>query len=270
MSINLKNYFERIGFTDTISNDIKTLVKLNYLHSLAIPFENINPFLKIPVQIDINSIQEKLIDNKRGGYCYEQNTLFYHVLTEIGFEIRPLAGRVIWNDSIDAITSLTHMFLMVTIDNIEYLIDVGFGAQTLTAPIQFILNIEQKTPHENYRIIEFENDFILQTQINNEWKSMYRFNKNKQYFVDFEIGNWYTSTNPNFIFTNLLYLAKPSENGRLSLINTLFKKQDIDGKIETIKIESIIELKKIINTNFNLQFPEENDLDQKLIKLFDK
>jgi len=270
MNINLKKYFERIGFSDEVKINIETLEKLNYLHTLSIPFENINPFLKIPVQIDINSIQKKLINNKRGGYCYEQNTLFFHILTEIGFHVQPLAGRVVWNDSIDAITSLTHMFLVVTLNEIEYLVDVGFGAQTLTSPIQFVLNLGQKTSLEIYQIIEFENDFVLQTKINNEWKSMYRFNRNKQYFVDFEIGNWYTSTNPNFIFTKILYLAKPSENGRVSLINTTFKKHYQNGKIETTKIGSIEELKQIITSQFNLELPEVTNLDQKLLEIIDK
>ena len=268
MSIHIKNYFERIGFSDEVVINIETLEKLNFLHVTTIPFENINPFLELPVKIDIDSIQEKLIYNKRGGYCYEQNTLFFHVLTDLGFNVRPLAGRVIWNDSIDAITSLTHMFLLVTIDEIEYLVDVGFGAQTLTAPLEFVLNKEQKNLHESYQITELENEFVLQTRMYNDWKSMYRFNKNQQHFVDFEVGNWYTSTNPDFIFTKILFLSKVSEKYRFSLINTVFKKYDLNKKTETSKIESIEELKKIIENVFNLQLPKVTNLDEKLKKLF--
>ncbi|WP_177765909.1 arylamine N-acetyltransferase family protein [Flavobacterium sp. I3-2] len=263
--MDLNKYFERIGFTEECKVDFEILKKLNYLHAITIPFENINPLLKLPVKIDINSIVAKLVLKKRGGYCYEQNTLFLHILTEIGFEVRPLAGRVVWNDSINSITSLTHMFLLVTYNQIEYIIDVGFGAQTLTSPLKFVLDEVQETPHETYQIIKFEDDFVLQTRINNNWKSMYRFNKNPQYFVDFEVGNWYTSTNPDFIFTNILFLSKADKNGRYSLVNNIFKTYDLNGTSKTLKIETIEELKNIITSVFNIEISEEEEfLDKKL------
>lgn len=264
MNMDLNKYFERIGFNEESKVNLEILKKLNYLHAITIPFENINPLLKLPVKIDINSIEEKLVLKKRGGYCCEQNTLFFHVLTEIGFEVRSLAGRVVWNDSINSITSLTHMFLLVTFNQVEYIIDVGFGAQTLTLPLKFILDEVQETPHESYQIIKFEDDFVLQTRINNNWKSMYRFNKNQQHFVDFEVGNWYTSTNPDFIFTNILFLSKAHKNGRHSLVNNIFKTYDLDGTSKTLKIESIEELKNIITSVFNIEISEEELLNKKL------
>lgn len=264
MSLDLNKYFERIGFTEESKVDFEVLKKLNFLHAITIPFENINPLLKLPVKIDLNSIEEKLVLKNRGGYCYEQNTLFFNVLTEIGFEVRPLAGRVVWNDSINSITSLTHMFLLVTFNQIEYIVDVGFGTQTLTSPLKFVLDEVQETPHESYKIIKFEDDFVLQTNINNNWRSMYRFNKNQQHFIDFEVGNWYTSTHPDFIFTNILFLSKATKNGRYSLINNLFKRYDLDGTSKTLKIETIEELKNIITSIFNIEISEEEILDEKL------
>lgn len=262
--MNLEKYLERIGYKETITNDLDTLNKIIFAHSISIPFENLNPLLKLPVRIDKDSVQNKLIQNKRGGYCYEQNTLLFHVLTEIGYNVRPLAGRVVWKQPIDSINSLTHMFLLVNVDDVEYLVDVGFGGQSLTTPLEIVLDIEQETTHEPYRIIKYEDDYVLQTKIADEWNAMYRFNKSKQYFEDFEVGNWYTSTHPEFLFTNILSVAKPYKQGRYTLHNNTFKNYELNGTITSKTIQSVAELKQILQNVFTISLDGLEQLDDKL------
>lgn len=168
MKTSTKDYFDRIGYNKNPEISLNTLNELIYLHTTTIPFENLNPILKIPVAIDIESITNKIIKNSRGGYCYEQNTLFYHVLSTLGFKTKTLSARVVWNLPTETITSLTHMLLMVTIKGIDYLVDVGFGGQSLTSAVAFKLNQTQKTPHELVRISPYKSEYLLEVKINNE------------------------------------------------------------------------------------------------------
>ncbi len=93
----LEYYFRRIGFTGELAATIGTLRSIHLLHAKTIPFENLNPLLRIPVQLDIDSIYQKLVVDGRGGYCFEHNLLLSHVLKTLGFQVKGLAARVLWN-----------------------------------------------------------------------------------------------------------------------------------------------------------------------------
>ncbi|MCL9770373.1 arylamine N-acetyltransferase [Flavobacterium sp. HXWNR69] len=268
--VSLKSYFERIGFCDVPQVNLETLQQLTFLHVTTIPFENLNPIFKKSVPIDITSVSDKIIASGRGGYCFEQNTLFYKVLKQIGFEVIPLSARVVWNKSDDAFPAKTHLFLKVVLNNEVYLIDVGFGAQSLTHPIPFVLHEVHQTSHETIRIIKKDLHFVMQTLLQNEWKSMYKFTIEKQYFVDFEVANWYTSTHPNHIFTNILTVARADQNCRYSLVDNKFSTYFLDGKVVSEQVTSVAELKNILIHVFKIQLPEWDNLDEQFALIVTK
>src|SRR5690606_11765990 len=134
-AFDLNAYFKRIRYSGSRTPNLATLKAIHALHPAAIPFENLNPLLGIPVLLDSPSLKSKLIDAQRGGYCFEHNLLLKEALESLGFPATSLAARVIWNRSDDAITSRSHMLLLVEVEGEQYLADVGFGGQTLTAPL---------------------------------------------------------------------------------------------------------------------------------------
>ena len=85
----LRAYFDRIGFSGEARADRETLEALVAAHTATIPFENLNPFLGLPVSLSSNALVDKLVRHRRGGYCYEQNGLFSHVLETVGFDFTP-------------------------------------------------------------------------------------------------------------------------------------------------------------------------------------
>src|SRR5689334_25441653 len=89
----LNNYLARIGYKGAIKPDLETLHALHAAHVSAIPFEAIDPLLRRPVSLDLDSLQQKLVDTRRGGYCLEQNALFKAALGAIGFKLTGLGGR---------------------------------------------------------------------------------------------------------------------------------------------------------------------------------
>src|SRR3954463_13234449 len=133
--VNLAAYFERIGFSGSIAPTLATLEQLHALHPAAIPFENIDAFLGLPVSLDQHSLEHKLLHSRRGGYCFEQNTLFMRVLKDLDFEVRGYAGHGLWWDPNSVGRAPSHMCLVVDIGGVSYLADVAFGSCTLTAPL---------------------------------------------------------------------------------------------------------------------------------------
>ena len=125
-------------------------------HTRAIPFENLDPLSGVPVHdLSPESLTDKLVRRRRGGYCYEQNGLMGYVLAEIGFRVRRFAGRVVWMLPPDApVGAQTHTVLAVTFPGCAgpYLVDVGFGGQTLTSPIRLQTGSVQQTTLEPYRL----------------------------------------------------------------------------------------------------------------------
>src|SRR5689334_22752965 len=92
----LDSYLKRIGYLGPRTATLDTLRALQARHPLAIPFENLNTLAGRPVPLDIESLERKLVQGRRGGYCFEQNLLFKHALGALGFSATALAARVVW------------------------------------------------------------------------------------------------------------------------------------------------------------------------------
>lgn len=203
MSFDLNAYFTRIRFTGRAAPDLQTLTQIHLLHTCAIPFENLDVLLGREIQLDDDSVFNKLVTAGRGGYCFEQNGLLKRALLETGFEVEDLAGRVLLSRPA-IMPARTHRLALVSSAQGRWLVDVGFGSKTLTAPLKFVPDIEQLTPHGRYKITQVENDFLLSTLVEEGWLPMYRFDRQKQYFSDYEAGNFYSAHWPESRFRHHL------------------------------------------------------------------
>ena len=121
----LTRYLERVRFRGVPRPDLDTLTRLHRLHLESIPYENLDVQLRRPVGFDVRDIFDKLVDHRRGGWCYEMNGLFAWALEEIGFEVMQLAGAVV-RDRLGDVTIGGHLVLCVRFD-VPWLVDVGFG-----------------------------------------------------------------------------------------------------------------------------------------------
>jgi N-hydroxyarylamine O-acetyltransferase len=265
--LDLNGYFKRIDYGETPQADLTTLKVLHRLHTHAIPFENISPFLGEEVSLDPSSLFHKLVEEQRGGYCFEQNALFSEVLLNLGFQVKGLAARVVWNRSEEAPSARSHMLLLIRIDQKEFIADVGFGGITLTSPLEFINNKEQKTTHEYFRIREEKDFFKLQVKILNEWKSLYTFDLQEQFGVDYEISNFYVSQCSSSLFRNNLIAARPFDSGRYALRNTTFTIHHLNGKSESTHLNTVNEIRKILTEKFFIKLPENENLETRLKRL---
>lgn len=268
--INLDAYFQRIGYSGDRTPTLQTLQAIHLHHAKAIAFENLNSFLKQPVLLDITSLQQKLLHESRGGYCFEQNLLLRSVLISLGFQVTNLAARVLWNLSEGIITPRSHMLLLVNIDTEQYIVDVGFGGLTLTAPLSFTPDIKQSTPHEPFRLIVVDQTYIMQVYIGHEWKSLYRFDLQEQQLPDYQVSNWYVSTHPNSPFVTTLIAARPDADCRYSLRNNQLTTHHLNGHKELCVITTMTELRAVLEDIFLLQLPAIAGLEDALQSLVEQ
>ena len=254
--LDLAAYFDRIGYAGNSAPTQETVADLVRLHTEAIAFENLNPFLGQPVRIDLGSIQDKLVGAGRGGYCFEHNLLLRAVLTELGLEVLPLAARVLWGRTPDTIGARDHMLLQVRIDGDAWLVDAGFGGMTPTAPLRFTLDAEQQTPHEPFRVIEFDGDYAIQAFVAGSCRTVYRFDLQRQYPIDYEAPNWYVSTSPDSHFVTGLVAARPAPGKRYALAGRKFTIHHLGGASEQRIIADSDELVEVLSGDFDLNIDD--------------
>jgi len=263
----LDGYLRRIGHSGSRAPTLETLRALQLRHTLAIPFENLDPLLRRPVRLDLPSLQQKLVRGGRGGYCFEHNLLFRAALDALGFRVAGLAARVVWNVPDGAALPRSHMLLRVTIGGQDYIADVGFGGQTPTGPIRLATDIEQATPHEPFRLLAAGDGFLMQVRLGGEWKSLYRFDLQEQFLPDYEIANWYVSTHPESRFVTNLTVARAAADGRYALFNTEFALHPLGGPSERRKLAGAAEIRQVLRDVFGLSLPEDPELDAALEQL---
>jgi len=265
----LEAYFRRIGYTGKVLPTLETLKGIHVRHAETIPFENLNPFLRWPVRLDPPSLEQKLISDGRGGYCFEQNLLLSHVLKALGFHVTGLAARVLWNQPEDAITTRSHMLLRVDLEEGPYIADVGFGGQTLTGPLRLEPDVEQATPHEPFRVIQAGGGFKLQSKIGGTWKTLYRFDLQEQFQLDYEVSNYYLSTHPGSRFVKNLVVARPAADRRYALLNNQLAVHHLDGPTERSVLSSVSEIRGTLEGPFRLRLPDARELDGVLERLLE-
>jgi N-hydroxyarylamine O-acetyltransferase len=264
-AIDVSAYFERIGYAGGATPDLDTLRAVQRCHAQTIPFENLNPFVGWPVRLDAASLQQKLVRDGRGGYCYEHNLLLSHVLRALGFEVTWLAARVTMNLPENAVGGRTHMLLLVAL-GATYIVDVGFGGLTLTAPLRLQTDVEQTTPHEPFRLLEAGDEFIVQAKIAGEWRGLYRFGLQKQLLPDYEMCNWYLSNHPQSRFVVNLMAARPDADRRHALRNNELAVHYLDGRTERRVLRSVEELRQALEGVFRVRLPDAPELDAALAR----
>lgn len=259
--LDLDAYFKHIGYKDSPKVDLNTLRKLQYLHLQNIPFENLNPLLRLPVKLTLPALQQKITDQQRGGYCFEQNLFFLHVLKSLGYKARGLTGRVVLNQPVDTITGRTHMLILIQFNDKSYICDVGFGGQVPTGPLLLAPDLIQQTPHENYRLRHIDRAYLLQAFVQDSWQNLYVFDTCEQHFIDYKIANWYTSTHPDSHFTSDLIITRIGKERRYILNNHKFTVHRLKGKSKKRIIQSKADLLDVMEDVFNLIPPKTDQLE---------
>ncbi|WP_375452364.1 arylamine N-acetyltransferase [uncultured Devosia sp.] len=267
--VNLNAYFERIGFAGSIAATLPTLELLHALHPATIPFENLDPLLGLPVRLDQDSLERKLLAGRRGGYCFEHNTLLMSVLRELDFSVRGLAARVVRMDPEAIARPATHMVLAVDIGGTTYLADVGFGGLSLTAPLKLRADIEQATPHETFRLTGGAPDWQLEVKLDEDWQALYVFTLDEQQDADYAAANALVSGDPSSKFTRELGVALSPGGQRITLAGNRLTVRNKDEAPVVRRLETVAALRETLVTIFGIDLPDAALLDPALERVLD-
>jgi N-hydroxyarylamine O-acetyltransferase len=256
VDFDLDAYFARIGYSGPRRPDLTTLTAINACQPAAIPFENLDPLLDRPVPLDLQSLQAKLVGGKRGGWCYELNSLLAAALEALGFSVTRLGCRVRWRappERPDGARS--HMALCVNLDDGPYLVDVGFGGRLFAAPIAMRFDEEQRIGGDIVRLRQSAHHYTLQVQSAGEWGDLYRFSLEPQVGADYEVASWYLSTHPTSFFRGNLLAERLTPECRLSLFNTRLTRIGRAGDTDVQTLTSASELAATLEEEFGLALP---------------
>lgn len=259
-------YLQRLGYDSPPPPTLQTLRDLQLRHVCTFAFESLSTLLRLPVPIDLPSVEQKVLFDGRGGYCYELNQMFLALLQALGFDARGITGRVVMGGSPDARTARTHRLSLVTLDGVRYITDVGFGGMVPSSPLQLDTQAVQATAHEPYRLTlnEQESSYTLWVEVAGEWRGLYVFDLQVQADIDYEIGNWYVSTHPGSPFVGQLKVARLAAGERHTLNNALYGIHYLDRPSDKRVIQSADELLDVLGTTFGIRVPVHPQLDSTL------
>ncbi len=246
-------YLERIGLDRAdLTADAVSLRVLQHSHLLSVPFENLDIHWKLPITIDTEKFYKKIVGERRGGFCYELNGLFNELLREIGFQTR-LVSAMVFNGT-EFGPEYDHAAIIVTIGELDYLADVGFGDFTAD-PLRLVTDIEQHD-REDVFVIRRADDgyFEVAKKTNDVWTPQYMFKPFGRDLSEFAEMCDFQQYSPESHFTKGKVCSILTENGRKTLTDKKFIVTSIGEKTETA-VGSKAEFDQILEREFRIERP---------------
>jgi N-hydroxyarylamine O-acetyltransferase len=248
--VNIKSYLERINYRGSLTPSSETLRELQVAHLLTVPFENLSIHHKEAILLETEALFEKIVDRRRGGFCYELNGLFAALLSGLGFQVEMLAAEVASADGGFG-PNFDHMALIVSLER-RWLVDVGFG-DSFREPLLIDERGEQEQGERAYQIISDGNKLVLkQRDTGDAWKTQYRFTLQAYEFADYAEMCRYHQTSPQSHFTQKRVCTRTTEEGRITLSEMRFITTLRNGERQERTLTDQEEYAEILRKHFNI------------------
>ena len=248
--MDIKAYLERINYHGSLAPAAQTLRDLQVAHLLTVPFENLSIHAKQPIVLEDEALFTKIVENKRGGFCYEANGLFAALLRALGFDVWMLSAEVA-NAEGGFGPNFDHMALMVSLEQ-RWLVDVGFGDSFLE-PLLLDERSEQVQGSRAYRILPDSTHLILmQRDAGDEWKAEYRFTLQPHEYDDYAEMCRYHQTSPQSHFTKARICSRATEEGRITLSEMRFIRTSKNGGRQERTLASQEEYAAVLREHFGI------------------
>ncbi|NRB40873.1 MAG: arylamine N-acetyltransferase [Pseudomonadales bacterium] len=241
-------YLQDLGMTtDTL--DMAFLQSLQSRHIAKHSFNNLAVLTGQEMSLELPELFRKIVQKKRGGYCFEHNKLVFNVLQQLGFDVRLLLARVVYNREIDS--PRTHRITLLRFKGLEYIVDAGFGHDGARMPVQ-LSETSQDHGDNSYRIIKKdEQTYHYQILKDGEFFTLYTFDKNSYTDADCTLGHFYSHRHPDAVFVNNLVVCRKEGNDIRSLRNHQFYHIQ-QGGTEITRIIDVQQLYLLLTQTFEL------------------
>lgn len=250
--LDLDAYLDRIGLRPALDADRETTLRaLHRAHLAAIPFENADIVLGHPVPLDVESLQDKLVRRRRGGYCYEHNLLFAAVLDRLGYRLTGLAARVL---ALGRTGDLPRLHALLVADD-EWVVDVGFGCGGLLEPLRLAPGSPVRQGGWTFRL-EHTDVWTLKSLVGGEWTSLYDFTEDPRTPADYAVYNYYLSTHPLSVFTGKLVAQRVTDRAYYAIKGDELTVTTPDGLSHRRTLEPGAAL-AVLRSDFGLDLPDD-------------
>ncbi|WP_327402178.1 arylamine N-acetyltransferase [Streptomyces sp. NBC_01288] len=275
-ALDLDEYLTHIGWEGERRPGPATLRGVHLAHLWGIPFENLDAFRRTAPSLELPDLMAKLVRGRRGGYCYEHNTLLATALRALGFGVTLLAARVVVGTDRFESRPRTHMALLVEVpgDPQRYLADVGFGAiGGLLEPVPVVVGEEFEGAGRRHRLVQVPHRGPLDLLVlqaydggggdggdggdgNGAWQPQYAFTLEPFEHVDFEVVNWHIATNPRSPFTKGLFVQRVTPDRHLLLHGRVLTETRADGAVSERELTDEGEVRRLLDEEFGIEAPE--------------
>lgn len=220
-NFDLPRYLERIAYQGDARADLASVRGIMRQHLRTVPFENLDVQAGKVISLVPEDIVEKIVQRRRGGYCYEVNGLLAMALTALGVEYRFVGCRpMVYH----ARRPRTHMAILARLDGEEWLCDVGFGSYGPRAPIRLAGRGEVVQDDDVFELLPLGKDeYVLRARVEGDWANQYCFDLAHHEWVDFMPANWLNSTHPETVFTQHRIVMRQTPEGRVILFDNRLK-----------------------------------------------
>jgi len=253
-SLDLDAYLDRVRWTGGLRRAFDTLAGLLLAHMASIPFENFDVLLGRPVRLDLAHLQEKLVRSRRGGYCFEQTTLFAAVLEKLGFAPLLHSARVILFSPL-TVAARSHMFLTVETESTRYVIDPGFGLLAPRLPIPLVDRADAPVDGEMQWMVRDGDYWVLRARRGDEIVNAWASTLEGDNPIDFEVANHFQATHPSSAFTSRVMLRALTSDGYVSAMNRDVTIRGKDGK-RSVQLADRRALRELVVQYFGFDLPE--------------
>ena len=229
--MNVSTYLERINYHGTTVPSVETLRALQLAHLKTVPFENLSIHAGESIVLDDDALFTKIVERRRGGFCYECNGLFAALLRALGFDVKMLSAEVAKKEG-GYSHPFDHMTLMVRGAQ-RWLVDVGFGDSFLE-PLLLDDRSEQVGSERSFRIVEEDGYLVLKRREADVWIPQYRFTLRPYEYQDFAEMCGYHQTSPESHFTQKRICSRATESGRITLSDMRLIETSYDERQERL------------------------------------
>ena len=229
--VKVEKYFRRIGLEmpETVVPDGELLKKLHFAHCTTVPYENLDIIRGIPLRLDDEGLYQKVVEEGKGGYCFELNGLFAWLLRELGYKVTEFAARYLRGES--SIPMRRHRVLKVEAVDGVYIADVGIGEVCQRYPLLLAEGLEQPQFDECYR---FDKDdflgWVLMDLHKGQWRQLYSFTEEPQLPQDYLALSCYCEKHPDSPFIHAEMFSLKTAEGRITLDGNVYK-EFVNGEV---------------------------------------
>jgi N-hydroxyarylamine O-acetyltransferase len=243
-------YLDRIGYQGPRAATVESLRSLHRAHMFTVPFENLDIGLGRPILCDEARFLHKIVDELRGGFCYELNGAFAALLRELGFTVTLLSARVSRNDGSEG-PDFDHMTLLVDLEH-RWLADVGFG-DSFVEPLRMELGVEQNQSGRIYRVTLRDGRNRYAENLDRTWKERYSFTLEARRVPEFAAMCHYQQTSPDSHFTRQKICSLATPDGRITLTGDKLIETRNGEKQE--RVVDSVEWQSLLMARFGIRLP---------------